>query len=408
MKKARMSARTALTGQQTALLGLRVRDLVVVVLILPLSLLVSQGCQTDSALPLDELDMQVDHSDFGDIASWGGDVDVEDQRSSDSELSTGDDVASDIIPYEPWTLVVLPDTQDYSSRFPYVFMEQTEWIVRNADALNIRFVAHVGDLTDNNTSDEYKVAAAAFQTLEDSGIPFAFVPGNHDYEGIADTRKTLVNAFFSPGVYASSERMGFFQLDSVENSWHVFTVDRKEYLVLALEFGPREDVVAWAKNVVAQNPNAAFILLTHAFLYSDDSRYDWWSKGDQQDWNPHSYGIAAEPGGVSDGEELWQALVRDAPSAMLVLCGHTLNDGIGHAISLGTDGNVVHQLLANFQEGTDSAIPEGGGGYMRLLRFEGEKRVAVKTYSPYLDSSLGPPDNEFVMTFDPADYSLEF
>lgn len=340
-----------------------------------------------------------------DVSIPSGDVMTpEDTVDGETELTATSEDLVVAKPFEPWTLVVLPDTQYYSDKFNDVFMAQTEWIAKNAKELNIRFVAHVGDVTNWNKPEEYKVAADAFAMLQHAAVPFALVTGNHDYEGNAEKRVTLLNSYMSPDVYVASDRFGLFEPDRIENSWHRFTVSGLDYLLLALEFGPRKEVVLWAKDIARENPGAAIILLTHAYLYDDDSRFDWWKKGESQRWNPHSYPMADEPGGVQDGEELWGSWLQDEPNAMLVLCGHTLGDGIGHAVDRGTQGNVVHQLLANFQTGCDSDLPDGGAGFLRLLRFEEPRRIAVTTYSPYWDKFLTDPDNDFVMTFAQADY----
>ena len=47
----------------------------------------------------------------------------------------------------------------------------------------------------------------------------------------------------------------------------------------------------------------------------------------------------------------------------------------------GVADRTVYQLLADYQGG-----PEGGQGYLRILNFKmNENKVAVQTYSPYLD-----------------------
>ena len=46
----------------------------------------------------------------------------------------------------PFTIVVLPDTQNYSERLPQYFHDQTQWISQNVKGLNISFVSHVGDI----------------------------------------------------------------------------------------------------------------------------------------------------------------------------------------------------------------------------------------------------------------------
>src|SRR4051812_23309625 len=63
-------------------------------------------------------------------------------------------LASDATPPDRFTVVLLPDTQFYSLRDPITYQKQAEWIVDHRDALNIKFVIHLGDITDDNALDE--------------------------------------------------------------------------------------------------------------------------------------------------------------------------------------------------------------------------------------------------------------
>ena len=135
------------------------------------------------------------------------------------------------------------------------------------------------------------------------------------------------------------------------------------------------------------------MLVTHAYMYYDDTIYDWATKGASQQWNPHSYGIETQPGGVNDGQELWDELVKGHENFRFVFNGHVLADGVGRRATLGDDGNVVHQILANYQINT-----EGGQGDMRLLEFKPDgETVVVRTYSPSLDRYDTAPDQEFTL-----------
>lgn len=111
-----------------------------------------------------------------------------------------------------------------------------------------------------------------------------------------------------------------------------------------------------------------------------------------QHYNPHEY---RTPGGVSDGEELWQNLVRKH-RFVLTLNGHVLGDGTGYLASQNDSCHTVHQILANYQ-----FRPLGGEGYLRLLEFLPDRRtVRVKTYSPLYDKYLTEADQQFVFTID--------
>lgn len=82
-------------------------------------------------------------------------------------------------------LVLLPDTQTYTSNYSDIFKSQTSWIAENAK--KIAFVLHQGDITDNNSEPQWKVAVESFNML-DGKVPYTFAPGNHD---IGEGGKTM-------------------------------------------------------------------------------------------------------------------------------------------------------------------------------------------------------------------------
>lgn len=74
-----------------------------------------------------------------------------------------------------------------------------------------------------------------------------------------------------------------------------------------------------------------------------------------------------------------------------------LNDGTGCLVSTGIHGNRVCQLLANYQNGVIGS-ENGGNGYLRILDVDAcGGRVSVRSYSPYLDTFLTEPDQQFVV-----------
>lgn len=283
----------------------------------------------------------------------------------------------------PFTIIALPDTQFYSKDFPDIFTSQTEWIRDVKDELDVFLVIHEGDIIDNNTIPEWENARRSISIL-DGVVPCCLNTGNHDQPGWGRERHlTHFYDYFPRTDFENKAWFGGTWKDGIENAYWKFQRDGIPYMVLCLEFGPRDEVIAWANEVLDQHPDHRAILSTHCYMYSDDTRV---GKGDS--WNPRDY-----EGADNDGEELWEKLVRHHGNVFMVLSGHILNDGRGRLTSLNEAGKPVHQMLANYQ-----MLAEGGQGWLRIIRIHPDgNRIEVKTYSPWLDKYDDHPENEFVI-----------
>lgn len=305
-----------------------------------------------------------------------------------------------------WTLVVFPDTQyyvDHTRRVPptpEVFQAMTDWVVANRDDRNIGLVLHVGDIVDNNTDEEWRMAKDILGVL-DGEVPYVLATGNHEYTGNADVRETDLNEWFrasdnplndpaAGGILAAT-----MEPDHLENAAYRWVApDGRRFLIFSLEWGVRDRSLVWANELLENGSYADHtgILVTHAYLYHDNTLYDWEAYGNQQSANPHRYGTAAT-GDTNDGREIWVNLVKRHALFEMVFCGHVsgkrserlfTNDDaeIGYRLGVGSSGNRVHQMLFNAQRQGDA-----GEGWLRLLEFQPDgKTVVVKTYSPWLDA----------------------
>lgn len=184
-------------------------------------------------------------------------------------------------------------------------------------------------------------------------------------------------------------------MGKMDNTWHTFKKGKHKWLVLCLEFGPRNNVLDWAAKVIEEHPDSKVIINTHAYLYSDDKRM-----GEGHKWRPQAFGIGKLTGSESanDGEQMWEKLVSRYPNIMLVFCGHVLYDGTGMLVSKGRNGNSVYQMLANYQEGVINT-EKGGNGFLRMVTIDpAGKKIGVQTYSPYLDTYKTEADQAFEFT----------
>jgi hypothetical protein len=295
-----------------------------------------------------------------------------------------------------FTVVALPDTQYYAASHPEILAAQVDWIVRERAAQEIALVVHEGDIVDQDLPEQWSRAASSLHVL-DGMVPYLLGVGNHDYErrGRVLVRNTLMDRYFPSAISdPGSSASGLFEPGHRENAFEVVETPAGRWLVIALEFGPRDAVLEWASGIASRFAALPAIVVTHAYLAADDSRLDHVDRPDQR-WNPHRYLDDSTVGSVNDGEEIWRKLVSRNSNILFVLCGHDLGDGVGRLTSVRQDGTIVHQLLANYQ--TQSL---GGGGYLRIMRFAPSRRsVRVTTYSPYWNQFKSDPDNDFTLDY---------
>jgi hypothetical protein len=305
----------------------------------------------------------------------------------------------------PFTFIALPDTQYYAAAFPDIFDNQLRWVAGQAAAHNIALVLHEGDIVDTDVPDQWQVASAALHML-DGLVPYVLAAGNHDYANIAD-RMGMMNTYFPPAMLAQSQASTFggtFEEGHSENSFSLVPAGGQTWVVVALEFGPRDEAVRWADGVLKKYAASPAIVLTHAYMFGNE-RYDHGRAA--RPWNPHDYVMAGQPGSsINDGEELWHKLVLPNSNVRLVLSGHVIDPPVGRLTSTRPDGTRVHQLLANYQscaypcETLNGVTVRGGNGFLRIMRFDpAAHTLAVTTYSPYLDEYKHDPDNEFVLAW---------
>ena len=87
---------------------------------------------------------------------------------------------------EPFTLPVLPDTQIAVNRKPEMLHSQLAWITKNAQALKMPMVLHVGDIVDFHNDRQWETASTAFKALDEAKIPYALAVGNHDTAAVGE------------------------------------------------------------------------------------------------------------------------------------------------------------------------------------------------------------------------------
>lgn len=294
---------------------------------------------------------------------------------------------------EYFTLVVLPDTQKYVESTIYTkhFDKQTEWIAENRGQYNIDFVLHAGDIVDDSWRDyQWDRAAKALRTLDNHNIPYILSVGNHDLDGRAiffkSRTKTNYDKYFPPSKFEHEQWYGGrMKQNSNDNYWIHFQYNDMKFLVISIEFGAADDILEWAWQVIDTHKDHRVIVLTHCYM---DMGHDRVSRSTLL--NPHQFHLDE----ANDGNQIWNKLIKHHSNIFMVISGHIC--GEGRAISRGDNGNLVHEILANYQ-----AEFNGGNGWLRLLRFvPSQNKIYIDTYSPSRDQWRGDKNGSFVLNYE--------
>lgn len=267
------------------------------------------------------------------------------------------------------TLAVLPDTQYYSQKHPHHFEAQTRWIADHHQTRKIAYTLHLGDIVQNDAPKEWEVAVRSLGML-DGKVPYLLIPGNHDYRD--GGRSTLLSKYFPVEKMRTWPTFGgVFEQDRLDNNYHLFRIGKQDWIALGLEYGPRKKTMAWANEILSKHRDRKAIIVTHGYMFYNNTRYD--HRRGSQRATPYNYA-----GDGADGEQLWNAVVRKHPNVMMVICGHVRTGGLGYRASEGDYGNIVHEMMANYQK-----MRGGGMAFMRLLEFHPDgSTVQVRTFSP--------------------------
>jgi hypothetical protein len=312
---------------------------------------------------------------------------------------------------QPFTIVVLPDTQYYCAiREPSAerrwgrdcreyFPAQTRWIVASRDRLNTVFVVHEGDVTELDYDPEWELAAEAMGEL-DGVVPYALCVGNHDLGCVprafaprgrwktAANRHSHFAQYFPRGKYTGEPWFGGSMDNTLVNAYYTFAAAGMPFLIISLEFKPRDEALEWADRVVTAHPDHRVIVLTHAYLNNERRGQKRLERG------MDGYDVEG-----NNGEQMWDRFVSQHANIFMVLCGHVggagRDEAEGRLDSTGRHGNTVYQLLSDYQ-----FWDKGGEGWLRYLTFHpADDRIEVYTYNPVTDRFLDEKISRFTLPY---------
>ncbi len=269
-----------------------------------------------------------------------------------------------------FSIVVLPDIQFLTLNNPQILEGMVDFILDDQRLRGIRFVVQEGDITHNNTDEEWTNATASLSRLH-GVVPYSVCVGNHDMTDSNVARDTTkFNEHFGPSGYTDQPTFAERRLDTaIDDHFHTFRVADVDWLVLSLSWDPQEDTLIWADEVIGAHPSHRVIVLTHAHLAPDGQR-------------------------SAIGRRIWALALAEHPNVTFVLNGHYTGGEAARAVGRGDEGNEVQEIFSNYQ-----TRPAGGTGILRVMTLDPDARtVVVETFSPVTNLVLDDDANAFTLT----------
>ena len=301
-----------------------------------------------------------------------------------------------------YTLAVVPDTQKFNDDdiipqdndydINAAFSKLYDDILAKKDSKNIQMVLSLGDVTENSFTSEYNRAKEQFARLDAANLPYTLVQGNHDY----------ANQFKSNTDYATYKSTAEGSYNGILNTYHKFTVNGIKYLVLTLQFGYPDDVIAWANKITAANPDYNVIVTTHGYLEEEGLRLDetnGLSPGSMGTGDPDENGIYTHHATQNHATELWDEFISQHKNIVMVLSGHIDYDAVRITESYGDNGNKVLEMLIdgqNYDEyprnenlAIDNSLEDVAYGMVAYFNFSADgKKLNIEYYSTNLEKLI--------------------
>ena len=251
------------------------------------------------------------------------------------------------------------------------FLRTLTWInTQNNFYNNFACVMEVGDVTNDNIEEEWKIYDDAIKQELSCNIPVFSCTGNHDYtwgdnKRINDRKSSFINQYLSH-YFPDSLVKARFEPNRVDNIIVKIPFKHRQIDLIILEYAPRKEAVEWVAELVKNHPDQKYILMTHEMLTSDgeiaSEAYAWSSfYSTNSTWSSPKFII--------------ENILKPCPNVVATICGHN-----GHAIlndsQLNVDGRNIPIILFNLQYQKD-----GGDSQVLLLRFpENENLFECITY----------------------------
>ncbi|GHD13794.1 lamin tail domain-containing protein [Zhihengliuella salsuginis] len=270
------------------------------------------------------------------------------------------------------------DTQYYHQTPEYFEHQQAihDYVLDQREEQNIQYLIHTGDIV-NNWDQQYQWDAAdpEYQRLDDAGMPYGVLAGNHDVGGILADYGAY-STYFGEDRYASNPWYGESHQDN-RGHYDLITAGGIDFLMLYMGWDPQQEQIDWMNEVLAKYPERVAVINLHEFMLTTG-------------------GLGPIP------QQILDEVVEPNPNVRVVTSGH-YHDAFKREFEYDDDGDGVMDRTATAMLFDYQGLEEGGLGYLRMLQFDNSgEQMRVRTFSPSLheynsedESLMGPAEDPY-------------
>lgn len=274
-----------------------------------------------------------------------------------------------------YTIALVGDTQWLNYYHGDNYIKLYEYLVQNSSELKIKAVLGLGDITEKTTDEEWERADDVGTYLAENNMPYSMIVGNHDL--FSGSRQQFDATFTISEFESQGFFKGSFEDNSVSNAYYEIKLGNTDYLIFGLEYGPRDEVLEWAGQIIADNPNKNVIITTHAYMLPDGTYIYSGNSG-------ASCSSPSEAYGYNDADEVWNQLASKYSNISMVICGHVDGTFVAQQ-TVGEQGNVVTEMTVDATSLDSNDTTQAGAGMVCLLHIkesaDGNHEVLPVMYS---------------------------
>ena len=301
-----------------------------------------------------------------------------------------------------YSIAVIPDPQVMAKWKQENLYTISDYIINynNLNNNKVKMAICVGDNADGISADrpdlgfdfQLTTIKEVYDRLYKAGIGWVTTPGNHDYDDECSYTRNLeyYNKYFSYDEISKYDYFGgVYQVGQTQNAYYLFEACGVKYLVISVEYGASDDVLAWANEVVASYPKCRVIVDTHTYIGGDGEII-----GRGEPHAPSTYPWAQYIQ-INDPIDMYEKFISLHSNIFMVLSGHVPADDIFVKESVGKHGNTIIQLLIDAQ----GVLNAGSESILSMLTFDELNQTIGINYVSTTLNKLYNVQNQFEYSF---------